>query len=149
MLNIKTLIRFFDTGFVLKLLFLCLFYSLIPLIETFFLLYLSVIWGKYLTLALAASTGLVGLFFIFCEIRGILSKIKEKIKEGCYPEKDFISLAGTFAAGILLLSPGFITDFIGLLLFLPFFRSRVGMIIIKRMDGQLKDIYEYLRLYEI
>ena len=74
-----------------------------------------------------------------------LSSIVTKI----HPGKEFMNIMGIFAGGILLLTPGFITDFLGLLLFMPFFRLAVGGFITLRMEKQLQEVYEYLRLYEL
>jgi UPF0716 family protein affecting phage T7 exclusion len=50
---------------------------------------------------------------------------------------------------VFLITPGFITDFLGFLLFIPFFRNKIGNLITRRMESRLKDIYEYLKLYEM
>ncbi|RKX79558.1 MAG: hypothetical protein DRP87_02650 [Spirochaetes bacterium] len=149
MLNFNTLIKFFDRGFILKLLLIVLLYSTLPLAEIFILLYLGEIIGDYLTLALAALTGLVGVFIAFGEAKNVLTVLKGKIKEGYYPGKEFISLAGIFTGALFLLTPGFITDISGFLLFFPFFRNLVGRIFTHKMEKRLRELYEYLKLYDI
>ncbi len=139
----------FQKEFILRMLLLALLYSLVPLSETFLLLHLGGIFGNYIVLAVAATTGLIGLLIAFREVEIIISVIKEKMKEGVYPGKEFISLAGILTGGLLLLTPGFITDTLGFLLFLPVFRNCVGKFIISKMGNSFKNIYEYLKLYEI
>jgi len=139
----------FKKEFILKLLLLALLYSIIPLSETLLILHLGGIFGNYLVLAVAATTGLIGLLVAYGEVEVIIKLIKTKLKEGIYPGKEFISLAGVLTGGLLLLTPGFITDSLGFLLFFPFFRNLVGRIITSRMENSLKDIYEYLKLYEL
>jgi len=139
----------FQKDFILKLLLLALLYSIIPLSETFLLFHLGGIIGNYLVLAVAAATGLLGLIIAFNEISAILKSLKIKIKDGTYPGKEFISMAGVLTGGLLLLTPGFITDSLGFLLFFPVFRNGVGMIITSKMENRLKEIYEYLKLYEL
>ena len=148
MFNMKVMLRFFDRSFILKLLFIALLYSLLPLSEIFLLLYIGGILGNYLTLALSATTGLFGMIVAIKEVRGIFSSLQKKIVEGYYPAKEFVSLAGILVGSALLLTPGFVTDIFGILLFFPFFRNWIGGLITSRLDGQLREIYEYLKLGE-
>jgi UPF0716 protein FxsA len=148
MLNTNFLLKFFHKDFVLKLLLLAMLYSIIPLSEMFLILQLGAIFGNYLIIALTATTGLLGLLAAFSEIRTIINIIKEKLKEGIYPGKEFVSLAGVLVGALLLLTPGFITDSFGILLFIPAMRNAIGKLITSKMENQLKDIYEYLKLYE-
>ncbi|MBA7673709.1 hypothetical protein ES703_81912 [subsurface metagenome] len=149
MVNVRVVLRFFDRSFIVKLLMLALLYSLVPLAEIFLLIYLGGVIGNYLTLALAASTGLVGLLIALKEFQKYLSTLKQKIKQGIYPGNEFIALAGILAGAILLLSPGFITDFLGLLLLFPPIRSAVGRLFINQTRASLKELYEYLKLYDL
>jgi len=132
----------------LKIFFLILLFSLLPLSEILILIYLSELIGRYLVLSIASATGLLGLFISFFKVRSFLAVVKDKIREGYYPGAEFISLAGTFAGSIFLLTPGFITDFLGILLFFTFFQRIAGKIIVKKMESRLKELYEYFKLYE-
>ncbi len=149
MTGIRVLMKFLEKDFIAKLLLLILLYSLLPLSEVVLLLYLGGKVGNYLTLACAASTGLFGVLIAVNQFRSVLNTLKEKIKQGVYPGREFISIAGILAGGILLLTPGFITDLFGFFLFVPLFRNMIGRLITKRMEKQLKEVYEYLKLYEV
>ena len=148
MTGIKVLLKFLEKDFISKLLLLVLLYSLLPLSEVLLLLYMGGRVGNYMTLACAASTGLLGVLIAVNQFRSVLNTIKEKVKEGVYPGKEFISIAGILAGGILLLTPGFITDLFGFFLFVPLFRNLIGRVITKRMERQLREVYQYLKLYE-
>ena len=149
MTGIRVLMKLLEKDFIAKLLLLILLYSLLPLSEILLLLYLGGRVGNYMTLACAASTGLFGVLIAASQFRTVLNTLKEKIKQGTYPGKEFISIAGILAGGILLLTPGFITDLFGFFLFVPLFRNLIGRVITKRMERQLKEVYEYLKLYEV
>lgn len=140
--------RFLDRTFITKLLILALLYSLLPLAEIFLIIYLGDRIGNYFTLSLAASTGLVGMLFALRGFHKNLRLLKEKIKEGVFPTEEFITLTGIFAAGILLLTPGFITDLLGFTLFIPVVRSALGRFIIRVTRADFKEFYEYLKLYD-
>ena len=101
-----------------------------------------------LTLALAGFTGLMGMLFALRGFQKNLQLLKEKIKEGVFPTEEFITLTGIFAAAILLLTPGFITDLLGFALFIPVIRSTLGRFIIRMTRTNFKELYEYLKLYD-
>jgi UPF0716 protein FxsA len=122
--------------------------SLIVLAEIFFIEFVGELWGIYFTLAVAALTGLAGLFFSYREISTRITIIRDGVSEGVYPEKEFIQLAGAIVVGLLLLMPGFVTDFIGAIGFFPVIRGLYGKIITARMGNRLNELYEYLKLYD-
>jgi len=144
----KFILRFLDRTFITKLLILALLYSLLPLAEIFLIIYLGDRIGNYFTLALAAFTGLMGMLFALRGFQKNLRLLKDKIKEGVFPTEEFITLTGIFAAGILLLTPGFITDLLGFSLFIPVIRSALGRFIIRATRADFKELYEYLKLYD-
>jgi len=144
----KFILRFLDRTFITKLLILALLYSLLPLAEIFLIIYLGDRIGNYFTLALAAFTGLMGMLFALRGFQKNLQLLKDKIKQGVFPTEEFITLTGIFAAGILLLTPGFITDLLGFSLFIPVIRSALGRFIIRATRADFKELYEYLKLYD-
>lgn len=148
MQNIGLIINLFRKDFILKFFLLFLLYSIIPLTETFLLFKLGGIFGNYIVLAAAASTGLIGLFVSFAQVKTQLINLKRKTREGIYPGEEFMIIAGIISGTLLLLTPGFITDAVGFLLFFPFFRNMIGHAITKKFEPQLKEIYQYLKLYE-
>jgi UPF0716 protein FxsA len=149
MTAIKLFLKLVEKEFVAGLLLLLLLYSLLPLSEILLLLYIGGVLGNYLTLACAASTGLFGAMVALTQFKTVLRVLREKVREGDYPGREFIAMAGILAGGLLLLTPGFITDLFGFLLFVPLFRNLIGRLITKRIEKQLKELYEYLKLYEI
>jgi UPF0716 protein FxsA len=149
MTGIRVLLRFFEKDFIAKLLFLMLLYSLLPLSEIVLLLFIGDHLGNYFTLTCAASTGLFGVFVALSQLRGATVSLREKVRDGVYPGAEFVSIAGVLVGGLLLLTPGFITDVFGFLLFLPGLRNAVGRMITRRIEKQLKEVYEYLQLYEL
>jgi UPF0716 protein FxsA len=142
----KAMLRLLDRTFVTKLLILGLLYSLVPLAEIFLLIYLGNLIGYYFTLALAAFAGLVGMLLALQQLRKNLGGLKAKIRRGVFPTQEFINLTGILAASILLLTPGFITDTLGFLLFVPALRDRLGNLILRKTRTNLKELYEYLKL---
>jgi UPF0716 protein FxsA len=149
MIEFRLFLRFLDKEFLVKLIFILLLYSLVPLAEIFLFLYLGDLIGNYLILAIAAVVGLIGILFAVAQIRGTLDRLRAKVRKGQYPGREFVDLAGMLVSSVLLLTPGFITDFAGFLLLMPFFRGALGKAIARRMDKNFKEVYEYLKLYDL
>ena len=100
---------------------------------------------------IAALTGssLFGLIISYSLIKSRLKIIKTAINDGEYPEDDFYKLTGLFIAGILLITPGFIGDLLGITILLPGISKKVGFILTRSMEGKIKELYEYMKLYEL
>ena len=144
----RVLLRLLDRTFVTKLLILGLLYSLVPLAEIFLLIYLGSRIGVYISLALAAFAGLVGMLLALRELRKTLDALHKKARRGKEPTQEFVSLTAILAASILLLTPGFITDTLGFLLFVPSVRDAWGRWVLSKTRTDLKELYEYLKLEE-
>nr|MDA3938613.1 FxsA family protein [Spirochaetia bacterium] len=92
---------------------------------------------------------LLGLILSYGLIKSRLKIIKLLINEGKYPEKDFYLLTGIFLASILLITPGFIGDLIGIIIFIPGISRKIGFIMTRPMEDKVKELYEYMKLYEL
>jgi UPF0716 protein FxsA len=152
MTEFRLLFRFLDKDFLFRLIFLLLLYSIVPMAEIFLFWWLGIVVGNYLfplVLAAAAMLGLLGMLIALREVRVTLERLRARIRRHEYPGAQFIDLAGILVGSILLLTPGFITDFVGFLLMIPFFRQALGRAVTRRMDRSLHEVYEYLQLSDI
>ncbi|MBI9107263.1 MAG: FxsA family protein [Spirochaetales bacterium] len=147
-MNNRFLLKLLDTGFLLKIAFVLLLLSLVFIGEFFVVLFISEFWGAYFTLAVVALTGLAGLFLSFRDVSVIIHLIRDKAGEGEFPEKEMVSLSGAIAGGLLLILPGFITDFLGIISFFPVIKTLYGKIITLKQGGRMHELYEYLKIYE-
>jgi UPF0716 protein FxsA len=141
--------RFLDADFVVRLLLTLLLVSLLPLAEIVVILFVGDLIGRYLTLAIVASIGLLGALAAARRLRGLLEAARARIRAGDYPAAELADVAGVLVAGLLLVAPGLITDAMGLLVFVPAVRRAVGRLITRRMQRRLTEVYEYLRLYDL
>lgn len=92
--------------------------------------------GLFNTIAIVILTAIAGTALLRWQGLSVLSRAQESLRENRFPmEEVFDGLCLVFA-GALLLTPGFVTDGVGFLLFLPPVRSRLkniaGRIIAKR-----------------
>jgi UPF0716 protein FxsA len=81
-------------------------------------------------IALLLSVSIVGLWIVKRQGTGTLRRIRAELDAGRVPGAHLVDGGLLLAAGFLLLVPGFITDFLGILLLLPpiraFMRGRLG-----------------------
>lgn len=140
------LLTFLDRGYLFKIILVLLLCSLVPLAEIFLYIALGNLIGNYLTLALAAVAGVPGALLALGQVQRTWVKLREKIRTEEYPGREFTDLAGVLAGGLLLVTPGFITDLFGYCLMIPIFREALGRAIVKKLGRSFRDVYEYLRL---
>lgn len=145
----KGLLRLFESGFVARVFLLLLFLSILGIVDGYVLLTLGEHFGKYFVLAATATTGLIALFFLLNSVSLVITRLRRNVAQGTYPKREYAHVAGLLGSGILLLLPGFFTDGLGLLLYLPPVRVLVGLGITSRYRSFLKEAYEYLKAGDI
>jgi UPF0716 protein FxsA len=97
---------------------------LIPLVDALVLVAI-VGWGLLTwlqTVALVVLTGLLGMLLVRAEGRTTLARFQRKLAAGSPPTDELLDGGLLIAAGAFLLTPGLVTDLIGLLFALPLTR---------------------------
>lgn len=92
--------------------------------------------GVLWTLAMVFFTAVLGSVLLRVQGFGIVNRIRSEMEAGRVPGRELVHGVMILVAGILLLTPGFITDAMGFLLFVPairdaawrFIRSRVTVV---------------------
>lgn len=105
----------------------------LPLIEIAGFVLVGNAIGLWPTLALVILTSFIGAILLRVEGMGVLQEANRESQEGRLPGKSLVSGAMVVIAGILLILPGFFTDIIGLLLFIPPVRHFIWSLIGKRV----------------
>ncbi len=100
------------------------FLLLLPLAEIAGFVLVGKAIGLWATLALVILGFFVGLAIMRQQGIGILRRMSAEGRSGVVPGRDLLRPAMLVIASILLIIPGFITDLIALLLFIPFVRDR-------------------------
>lgn len=107
---------------------LLLLFTVIPTIELIILVGIGQLIGFWPTVALIVITGTLGA--ILAKIAGlsIVSQIIGDLKNGVLPGRKMVDGVLILIAGVMLITPGILTDITGLLLLLPvtrvFFREK-------------------------
>ena len=93
---------------------------LIPLLDALFLIYVAVeLLGAVETVLLVVLTALVGMLLVRAEGRRTVAKIQRSLASAEPPTDALLDGGLLIAAGAFLLTPGLVTDAVGLLLALP------------------------------
>lgn len=104
-----------------------------PLVEIASLILVGQAIGVLSTLALVLFSGVLGLFLLKQQGRGILRRLQEETRQGVDPGRDIVHGALMVVAAFLLIVPGFVGDIIGLLLFIPQLRDGVWLVLKPRI----------------
>ena len=106
----------------MPLLFLLLFIG-VPIVEIAVFIEVGGWLGLWPTLAVIILTAVAGTTLLRWQGLSILARAKGSLERGELPLAEVFDGACLLVAGVLLLTPGFVTDGLGGLLFLPPFRA--------------------------
>ena len=111
----------------------------IPAIEIFLLIKIGGKIGALSTVALIFITAIIGIYF--AKLQGILTLKSGMLNlyQNKIPIYEIMSGASIAVAALLLIIPGFFTDFIGLLLLIPFTRKILFTISLKNKREPVKE----------
>lgn len=98
---------------------LSLLLIIVPMVELVLLLTIADLTGFTAALALVIGTGLAGAWLLRWQGTKTLHAIREELSGGRIPQTRVLDGALILVAGALLLTPGVLTDFLGLLLLIP------------------------------
>ncbi len=114
---------------------LLLIFTVIPFIELSILLELAARTSALTTLALIIITGIVGAYFAKDQGRRVLTAIQAELNTGRMPAGELLHGLCVLIGGILLLTPGILTDLFGFSLLFPATRTLYIEAMKKYMKG--------------
>ena len=107
------------------LLKLFLAFTIIPIIEIYLLIEIGSMFGALTAVALVILTGFLGAFLARMQGLQTLYRIQESLREGRMPSGELLDALLIGIAGLVLLTPGFLTDSAGFLLLIPSTRNAI------------------------
>lgn len=99
---------------------------IVPLLEIAVLVEVGGLIGVWPTLAVVIATALAGSWLLRSQGLGVLNRARATLARNEFPAGELFDGLCLLVAGVLLLTPGFITDALGLLLFVPALRISLG-----------------------
>jgi len=120
--------------------------SIVMLADGWILVRLSRYLGVYLALALEGVTAIIAVIVIGSSIHRHLQQLYDNARDGRYVPIAYVRCLTLVIGGILLVLPGFVSDGIGLLLYLPPFRGVSMWFMVRVLRDRLPEVDEHLKL---
>lgn len=117
---------------------LLLLFTIVPVVEVFLLFKISGLTNWLVTMLIVISTGVIGAYLAKSEGKGIIDKIKNELSYGSLPKDELIGGLCVLIGGVLLVTPGVLTDLFGFSLIIPLTRN----IYVKLIKSKFKNIID-------
>lgn len=111
---------------------LFLLFIVMPIVEIMVLMSVGNILGVVPTITLVILTAWAGAAMVRQQGLSTFQSVQGKLNQGEIPSEEIIAALLLLVAGVMLLTPGFITDGLGLLLLWPVSRAQLVKILKKR-----------------
>lgn len=98
------------------------FFLVVPIIEIYLLIQVGSIIGAMSTILLVIATAVIGAYLLRQQGLSTLSRFQSSLANGVMPAKEMLEGILLLVGGVMLMTPGFVTDTMGFLCLLPFSR---------------------------
>ncbi len=119
------------------LLRLFILFSVVPIVEIWLLIKVGRVFGALPTVALLLVISSVGAWLAKSQGLRVITEIRDELAGGRVPGGPLLDGALILAGGILLLTPGFFTDFLGIFFLVPASRRLLKIWLRKRLERAL------------
>ena len=122
---------------------LLLLFTLVPVIELALLIEVGQYLGVLPTVALVIGTGMAGA--ALARWQGLLAfrRLQEALRQGAFPGEEIFNGVLILGGGLLLLTPGLVTDLIGFAALLPGGRNLIKAYLKKAVGQRLQSGTRY------
>ncbi|TIH17413.1 FxsA family protein [Marinifilum sp. JC120] len=114
-------------------------FVLIPLIDLYILVQIGSEIGTLNAIALCLLTAFVGAALAKSQGVATMQKVQENLNKGIMPAEDILDAILIFLAGLVLLTPGFMTDIFGLLILFPLTRNYFKRMLRSQFENMKKN----------
>jgi UPF0716 protein FxsA len=98
---------------------LFIIFAVVPVLELYVLIKVGKLIGAWETVAILLAVSFAGAWLVRHQGFAIISRIQGELAAGRIPAAEMLDGLLVLVGGILLLTPGFITDFLGLFFIIP------------------------------
>ena len=110
----------------------------VPLLELYVIIRVADGVGTLETIGLLIAVSVVGAWMVRRSGLGVLAQIRDRLERGQLPAKELVDGLLILFAGALMLTPGFLTDAVGLLLLIPPTRLVVRTVLVHRFTKKIR-----------
>ncbi len=121
---------------ILRLFFL---FAIVPVIELYLLIRIGSVIGALNTIVIVIATAAAGAFFTRREGLRTMQRIRMNMSRGIMPSQEMFDAVLIFVAGLVLITPGFLTDITGFLLLIPHSRAVIKRFITQKANEWLQN----------
>jgi len=121
-----------DNKHMLLKLFLC--FTLIPVVELYILIKIGTAIGGLNAVLIVIATGFFGAWLARMEGMQTMLRVRANMQQGNMPTDDLIDAFIILIAGVVLITPGLLTDAAGLLLLWPVTRKQFKTFLIRKFN---------------
>jgi len=121
----------------MPLLALLALFIVVPLAELYVILKVGDAIGALWTILLLAADSVLGSLLLRAQGRSVWGRFNETMAAGRVPHRELIDGVLIIFGGAFLITPGFLTDIVGLLLLLPPTRSVVRRMLVRRLGRRI------------
>ncbi len=119
-------------------------FVILPIVEIYVLIKIGTHIGALWTIFLVIATAFVGALLAKMQGSQTMFRLRTNLQQGVPPTDDILDAFLIFTAGIVFLTPGFITDLMGLFLLIPQSRRIIKAWLIKRIDRWMRQGNVYI-----
>jgi UPF0716 protein FxsA len=121
----------------MPLLALLALFILVPLAELYVILKVGDAIGAVWTILLLAADSVLGSLLLRAQGRSVWRRFNTALAEGKMPHREVIDGVLVVFGGAFLITPGFITDVVGILLLVPPTRAVVRRLLVSRLGRRI------------
>lgn len=107
------------------LLRLFILFTVVPIVEIYLIIKVGEMIGPLPTVVLLLAISIAGAWLVRSQGFQLLNRIQSELAQGRLPAAELLDAALVLVGGVLLLTPGFFTDFLGLFFLVPITRSAI------------------------
>ena len=121
----------------MPLLLLIAVFIIVPLAELYVILQVGEAIGAVWTILLLAADSVLGSLLLRAQGRSVWGRFNSALAEGRMPHREVVDGVLVVFGGAFLITPGFLTDIVGLLLLIPPTRALIRRVVVRRLGKRL------------
>ncbi|MCK5655466.1 MAG: membrane protein FxsA [Candidatus Aureabacteria bacterium] len=118
--------------------YLILLFTVLPAAELYLLIKIGSLIGAFNTVLIIVFTGVLGAYMAKLEGLRVWYEFNKNVGKGVMPAEQIIDGVMVFTGGVLLITPGFITDISGFLLIIPLTRDQIKRLLRKWVKSKIE-----------
>ena len=130
------------------LLKLFLAFTIIPFVEIYLLIKIGSYLGAFNTVVIVILTAFLGALLARYQGLQTMLRVKESLERGEMPAEELLDALLILLAGIVLLTPGFLTDLAGIVILIPKTRGMFKRWLRKKFDAWITQKRIYVTFYQ-